>query len=759
MRIARYHVYPTDGVIRVPGPLRARVTIEAQNKTRSPTGDDELQYAPLYHYTLDVPAGQRWELAVANAGPLGAALGTNAGVRVVVDAASDLRELIPPILAGRDLPCELGVTALDEAACSVPRPCDPIPPGAMIAMPADMPALITQAARGGLVGTRYFDGLFMTRADLETQQRRLRTEQQLQNRAHGAGVAWGLVPSFNGRSIRVGLGYGIDCCGNDLLVTTTYDVPAEVLLADAAPLIQHGGAGLHLLLEYVEVPEAPRPVHDECAPGISRSEPSRIRETVRLRLVTPRPFDGRGPIDDLLATGLVEIDEVAPQADVPFDLWVRWSGVVMDFLLGMDERQIVVGAHNVELETRNKPGWTLTAATVMADDLSNPAPPVQVGQLDPATGTVRWHIVNGTQTSIEWRARQSGVRGTYAGTTKLTLFVEIDTQEPRLTAEATEVSFTPDAPGPCAHEPCVPKAKLFPTEPPWPHGFPDAPDTAADPRVLELAAAELGISDPIDLNAPTRNAVRDLLGAWCQTLRWRGPTCHGARPHGIVIGCASVRGGRIVSVDPWGGRRWAGRPPLVSHVATQLGFVPPDLVVSKLAALACCAAAQPVPEPPPPVIIERRSPERGPEPLRHRVERSVAARTPPLAPLLRPFAIRLSTMIAASTPIDAIASVEPPVAERLRARMIASVGDLLARGADELLADVGREHATSVARAISGAEDLVDAIARAVGDALSATDASSRAGVERARLGKALVRALKRVPAPIIEAAIAEATA
>ena len=762
MTHTRYHIQPVDGVIRVPGPLRARVTVEAQNATRSAGGRDETHYAPLFHYTLDIPAGEIWQLPVAHAGALTAALGANSGIRVVVDPAPNARELVPPILAAHDLPCDLAVSELDDAACCVPRPCDPIPPGAMVAMPPGMPSLVTAAARGGVVQPRYFDGLFLTRADLETQQRRLRMEQQLQNRAHGAGVVWGLVPSYNGRAITVGLGYGVDCCGNDLLVTMPYEVPVDALLAEAAELVKTTSGGLHLLLEYVESPESPRPVHDECAPGITRSEPSRIRETVRLRLVAPRNFDGRGPIDDLLATGLIDSEQTVHAPDVPFDLWVRMPHVILDFLLGTDERQIVLvgggSATPVELETRNKPDWLLTAATVRVDDLNDPAPPAQVASLDPATGTVKWTIRGaGIESVMEWQARRAGVRGTYAGTTRFTLFVEIDTQELRLTANATTITFTPDPPGPCAHEPCsAGNAKLFPTEAPWIHGFPDAPDEAAGPRVLDLALSEVGLIDEIDVDVPTQNAIRDLLGAWCESLLWRGTTCRSPLPHGIVIGCVRLSDGRIVDVDAWGGRRWVGRPALLGHVATQLGILPPDMLLSKVATLACCSAKQPVPEPPPPVVIERRV-ESGP--VRDRVDRVLAARTPPLPPLVRPTATRLAIALARVAPLEAIAGIEPPAIERLRAARIASAHDVLTRDPDELVRDVGADHATTAARALAGAEELVDTIGRVTGEQLAATGATSRATVDRVKLAQALARALRRVPASEIEKAVAEALA
>ncbi len=55
------------------------------------------------------------------------------------------------------------------------------------------------------------------------------------------------------------------------------------------------------MLEYIECPEQPRPVHgDVCSPQATRCEMARVRETVRLRLVPPRPYKPKGPIDDFL---------------------------------------------------------------------------------------------------------------------------------------------------------------------------------------------------------------------------------------------------------------------------------------------------------------------------------------------------------------------------------------------------------------------------------------------------------------------------
>jgi hypothetical protein len=80
-------------------------------------------------------------------------------------------------------------------------------------------------------------------------------------------------------------------------------VDIATLLRDPASchLLTEGPRRLHLLLEYVECPEEPRPVHgDPCSPQVSLCEMSRVRETVRLRLVPPRDYKPDGPIGRFL---------------------------------------------------------------------------------------------------------------------------------------------------------------------------------------------------------------------------------------------------------------------------------------------------------------------------------------------------------------------------------------------------------------------------------------------------------------------------
>ncbi len=159
---------------------------------------------------------------------------------------------------------------------------------------------------GGLTRTRFFDGMFLTQADLENEQVFWRMKRRLTNRALGTGVVWGLKLGFDVKTqkYRLSPGYALDCCGNDLVVECPVEITqaelfqrSQPLLAPAAqpanslsthqPATAIGIARLAcVVLQYVECPDGIRPVHrDACSPIGSACEPSRIRESCRLLLV------------------------------------------------------------------------------------------------------------------------------------------------------------------------------------------------------------------------------------------------------------------------------------------------------------------------------------------------------------------------------------------------------------------------------------------------------------------------------------------
>ena len=200
------------------------------------------------------------------------------------------------------------------------------------------------ALDGGPVRTRFFDGMFLTQADLENEQRYWRLKRRLTNRALGAGVVWGLrlVWQSEKRMFQLAPGYAIDCCGNDLVVECPTQIGERELWSRADPSLRgnrlgtstgplQGGTtpripprldarealgnirgGVYrdtipacVVLQYTECGEEPRTVQgDACAGPTGACELSRVRETARLLLVPP-PLRRETPpeqfLDDLQA--------------------------------------------------------------------------------------------------------------------------------------------------------------------------------------------------------------------------------------------------------------------------------------------------------------------------------------------------------------------------------------------------------------------------------------------------------------------------
>jgi hypothetical protein len=178
-------------------------------------------------------------------------------------------------------------------------------------MPSQLYSCPPGTLPGGLTRTRFFDGMFLTQADLENEQVYWRMKRRLTNRALGSGVVWGLRLDFDKptQTYMLGPGYALDCCGNDLVVECPLQITQSELFkrsqdyllrakaAAAQPSLGSAGNAemivinytyASVVLQYVECPDAIRPVHrDACTPSGSSCEPSRIRESCRLLLVPP----------------------------------------------------------------------------------------------------------------------------------------------------------------------------------------------------------------------------------------------------------------------------------------------------------------------------------------------------------------------------------------------------------------------------------------------------------------------------------------
>jgi len=294
---------------------------------------------------------------------------------------------------------------------------------------------------GGPTRTRFFDGMFLTQADLENEQRYWRLKRRLTNRALGEGVVWGLALEWNQRkhTFRLAPGYALDCCGNDLVVECPLELSEQELWARADPALGRGKAlppvagnaaerdGVSarqacIVLQYVECPEEARPVHrDACAGPTGYCEPSRIRESVRLLLVPPpkKPpptppelfleelyrwrdslpsdvrsllFPNPGAAAPLPATGTVPLELRVTVPGTPAaltSLQVPASGSVS--AAGPVQADQVISASQstgiVTFELHPSPGWSLTAGRVtdqgrVVETVTPPAAPSMYWALD-----------------------------------------------------------------------------------------------------------------------------------------------------------------------------------------------------------------------------------------------------------------------------------------------------------------------------------------------------------------------------------------
>jgi hypothetical protein len=196
--------------------------------------------------------------------------------------------------------------------------------------------VVPGALPGGLVRTRFFDGMFLSQVDLENEQRFWRMKRRLTNRALGEGVVWGLRVAWDASSRRFTLspGYALDCCGNDLVVECPTDIGERALVDNADPLVQavlRGEGAWHahcpgpdvaedgsreacLVLQYVECPEAPQPVYrDACTTDVTHCEPARVRETTRVLLVPPPAPPPPSPVE----TFCQSVDELREKLGLP----------------------------------------------------------------------------------------------------------------------------------------------------------------------------------------------------------------------------------------------------------------------------------------------------------------------------------------------------------------------------------------------------------------------------------------------------------
>ena len=340
-----------DDVVTLRGPLDINVTNYAEHEMTRADGMGTIVRQPTGTYDLHIPAGHTWTSSNE--------LVRLAGVRRGSTWIRPCRPTAQFAGLARDLPDDFGVVPYPDVGRFFPSPCDPCEGLPVRTPPGDCgPALAVPPAAGGCVRPRFFDGMFITSEDLETQLRYLRLKLKMHNRATGSGVVWGLDVNLRGEDVVVSTGYAIDTCGNDLTVACDYVVPARTLMSD--PLVCREPRECYaLFLEYHECAQDPRPVHgDGCGPIRTACEASRIRETVRLRLVPPRQVPDSPlvrlvrQLEELLPTGREELRpeavaapgaaDVSAPPSVPVPFTVRTT-LGTHIVLQPDRRQEVTG--------------------------------------------------------------------------------------------------------------------------------------------------------------------------------------------------------------------------------------------------------------------------------------------------------------------------------------------------------------------------------------------------------------------------------
>ncbi len=198
------------------------------------------------------------------------------------------------------------------------------------------------ALHGGLRRTEFYDGMVLGEEDMKREQSYWQMKRRLTNRALGSGVVWGLSVQWDekARAFTLCPGYGLSCCGDDLVVECASTVGErelidicsedfrEILKAGSGPCEDpcerpDGPVEACLMLEYVECPEDPRQVfEDPCATLPGGCRPSAVRETTRLRLVPPPCEPGPGPMErfcekiDKLRDMLAEAGHEAPEPEI-----------------------------------------------------------------------------------------------------------------------------------------------------------------------------------------------------------------------------------------------------------------------------------------------------------------------------------------------------------------------------------------------------------------------------------------------------------
>jgi hypothetical protein len=511
------------------------------------------------------------------------------------------------------------------------------------------------ALHGGLRRTEFYDGMVLGEDDMKREQSYWQMKRRLTNRALGSGVVWGLSLQWDAktRAFTICPGYGLSCCGDDLVVECPATVGErelidicsqdfrEILKAGSGPCEDpcdrpDGPVEACLMLEYVECPEDPRQVfEDPCAtlPGGCRY--GAVRETTRLRLVPPPCPPEPGPIErfcariDKLRDMLAAAGQAAPDPDAePAPSAYRPPSVTLEVQLrdaggnaleNRRERVATVAEQSADITFQNAAarsiGVTLTPPlgygflrtrnetlaekrieTLMEISFSesNLAPNVPMNRifivdLAPLAGGGCYEVAY-------------HISATGGATIAVSARVEAVRRLERVPDCGTLMQGWIFGVSPA----CAARTLLLAAIWGWFRGLTGtAPcnDPADEPDRTRAAIAALvswlawRILWKIDLTDPkaaqAERCLRKLFEEWCCEFNYRGPRCCDDH-HGIHLGCVTIsRKGRILCFDEWAHRRYVLTGPLLTHWSGLFGIAPIDVMATRLAGWICCVARTP----------------------------------------------------------------------------------------------------------------------------------------------------------------------
>lgn len=513
----------------------------------------------------------------------------------------------------------------------------------------DFKPCVAGAFGGGLSRALFFDGMVLSETDLLREQGYWRMKRKLTNRALGEGVVWGLTTEWNAkaRTFTVCPGYGLSCCGDDLVVECPETV-GEGQLID--PCSEEFRALLHdkfdtcdecarpdepvpaaLMLEYVECPEDPRSTYeDPCAETARGCRYGAVRETVRLRLVPP-PQDCAGPLDRFcrkireLREELAEAQIDMPEPDFnPFKPESRFGVAVQATADGT-----VAGGSSARVELKDgsfaetsptplsanqqarvfldpPDGHMFTKAEV--DGVDRSGAPTMLGWSQDLSGPLPANRTIVAETAPLF-GPGPGLRVTYVvNTTVANAGVQV-----RVTVQAVaELGVRADCASLIGGNPlqngdalCRIKAMALALVygvasgriASAACGAEDLTEDEANARKTIAWAlcwiawkALYGIDTSEPKAAKIQTCLRALFVEWCEGFAYKGPRCC-ATSHGIYLGGVELSPrGRILCFDPWRYRRHVLTGPLLTHWTGQFGLPPIDRVAARVASWICCVA-------------------------------------------------------------------------------------------------------------------------------------------------------------------------